>query len=380
MSAMLQRVRAHELAPIVLLVVFWKVAFFVFAAYAAYIAPEAFDRQMWSDALHVPPPRYARYQTWDSHHYMVLAKHGYEPGALASAFFPLWPLVIRSCAWLTGGNVFVAAIVAANVLSGVALVLFWRWAAAREGPDVATTSLLLLMAYPGALFLAFPYSEPLFLLLAVLCVAGLQSSRPWTAAPALFLLPLCRGPGAYVALVVVAVVFARWRAKALRWHEPVLILVPLLGVAAYFAMMFASTGDPLTGIHAQDLYPAHRTLSDMVDPRKLIRTFSHVSGHHYVDSAITDRAAFVLFVIGIVGLFFHDKASFWYSLPMGLLPAMTGFMSYSRFLLVVFPVFLVFGRVLARPSWRVVRWAVLGFLVAVQALLAVRHMNAQWVA
>src|SRR5262245_20827156 len=40
--------------------------------------------------------------TWDSSHYLRLAELGYRAGEMSSAFFPLWPIMIRGTAEATG--------------------------------------------------------------------------------------------------------------------------------------------------------------------------------------------------------------------------------------------------------------------------------------
>src|SRR3989304_3692512 len=39
---------------------------------------------------------------WDSSHYLKIAQEGYSPGGLERAFFPLYPILIRGLANLTG--------------------------------------------------------------------------------------------------------------------------------------------------------------------------------------------------------------------------------------------------------------------------------------
>jgi hypothetical protein len=56
------------------------------------------------------------------------------------------------------------------------------------------------------------------------------------------------------------------------------------------------------------------------------------------------------------------------------------FMSYSRYLLLPFPIFIVAAMLLRRPHWTYVRAALLYFMVMLQSLFLVMHALNYWVA
>ena len=81
---------------------------------------------------------------------------------MSLAFYPLWPFLIRLSAPLFGGNFTLAALVLANAFSVAALVLLHRLVARRFDENVANRTLMLIIAFPGALFLCFPYNRIAF--------------------------------------------------------------------------------------------------------------------------------------------------------------------------------------------------------------------------
>jgi Gpi18-like mannosyltransferase len=159
----------------------------------------------------------SRFSTWDIAHYLRLSQDGYEAGSPSCAFYPLWPAVLRVGTVITGNRPVLAAMLLANALSLVGLWLLYRLVERRCGAAVSRDSLILLLAFPGALFFSFPYSESLYLVLLMLFFWSLELRRWFWLAVAGFLLPLARPVGVFIVLPLAWFLFEQWR-KA-RSHE-----------------------------------------------------------------------------------------------------------------------------------------------------------------
>jgi len=104
---------------------------------------------------------------WDSAHYLTISQEGYHFDSASCAFFPLWPSVIHPLGLLHFAGPLFWALLAANALSIPALWLFYKYVKMRHGPSVARDSLILLLAFPGAIFFSVPYTESLYFLLLI---------------------------------------------------------------------------------------------------------------------------------------------------------------------------------------------------------------------
>ena len=108
---------------------------------------------------------------WDAVWYLSIADAGYgQADSPRTAFFPLYPLLVRGVGQLGGGSpgaLLVAAYLVALACLLAALVLLFRLAALELGARAATATLLLLSTFPASLFFGAPYSESLFLLCSV---------------------------------------------------------------------------------------------------------------------------------------------------------------------------------------------------------------------
>jgi putative flippase GtrA len=158
-----------------------------------------------------PPVWLSHFATWDAAHYLYLSEVGYNQGVSSCAFYPLWPLLVLGVATGIGVNHVWAGLVLANLLAVAGFSLFWWVVRERLGARTAWWACVFLFLFPGSLFFHFVYSEPLFFLLVMLMVAGLERNRYGLVWAAAFLLPLTRAIGLF------GIVPLAWHLIARQW-------------------------------------------------------------------------------------------------------------------------------------------------------------------
>lgn len=170
-----------------------------------------------------PPPQgwstaVTAWETADALWYLRIGSQGYAVDDGSGAFFPLYPLLIRAVGTLTGGQWLLAAYVVSNVALVVALVLLYRLTERELSTSMARKAVLYLCAFPTGFFLFAPYSESLFLALAIGAVYAARTRRWGVAALLGLLAALTRSPGVLLAapLAIEAVLQARAAGPALR--------------------------------------------------------------------------------------------------------------------------------------------------------------------
>jgi hypothetical protein len=352
---------------------------------ALLLVPGTFQEQTFRDHFHWPPgssPSLATaFSTWDAQFYLYLAERGYPASGPALAYYPLWPATIALARPLAGGSTLLAALALAALFGATAAWLLREHVAHHAGAETADASLLLWLAFPTAFFLSLPYTESLFLLLLLLCLRALDRGRlEWAAAFAL-LLPLCRPQGVFVIAPLAWALGRDWRQGRVTAARAALVCgAPLLGLALQLGVMHAVAGDALAGFAAQSAFISKASLGRLLDPAGAARAFVDVAWIPSPTRSVLDRAAFAAFVAGLPWLWRHHRLWFWLALPMGLVPAISNhFMSFARYLLVVFPVFAAAGAGLARPSRRPLLVLLAGLGLALQVVLLLRHAYYHWV-
>lgn len=123
----------------------------------------------------------APFARWDAVWFLEIADDGYvESEPNRTAFFPLYPLLVRTGGWVLGSPL-VAGIVVSLVCLFAALVLLHRLVELDFSRDAARLTVLLVAAFPGALWFSAVYSEALYLLLSVAAVWWARTDR-WALA------------------------------------------------------------------------------------------------------------------------------------------------------------------------------------------------------
>lgn len=366
-----------------------KAACFALIFLSIALLPHIFNMRAHEGNFHRSPTFVASpsqfFQTWDAQMYLALSESGYRSGEPSVRFFPLWPLAIRLCAPLTRGSHVVAGLLLANALSILALTLLHAYLRTETDGRTAGATLMLMLAFPGAMFFLLPYSEAMCFLFSVVAWALLRSDR--VASPpagdgrrllwvgvAVFAAALTRPTGVFWSLPL-AVYCLRRR----RWAALPVAGIPILGFAGYLAVVYAFTGDPFEGIASRHPFVSRQSLSLLYDlpafARSLVRP---LAVHGFVDSAI-DRVWFLCLLALLPAIYRRSPEWFASTVGMGILPAMAlNFMSYTRYALMAFPCFAVVADWLARPRREALFAVVLSLLFGLQLLFIVRHINFYW--
>jgi hypothetical protein len=157
-----------------------------------------------------------------------------------------------------------------------------------------------------------------------------------------------------------------------------LLLCPLLGYAVYFGTMYAWTGNALEGFEAQRSYPNSPSISNILNVAGFANAFVNVHTLDGMLDAALDRGFFLLFLALLPAVWKLNRTWFWYTLPTGLIPALSNyFLSYRRFIMVCFPLFIVLAQLLAKgPRWMF--WYYVVLLAAMQAWAVTRFVNFNW--
>ncbi len=360
------------------LLVLYKAVCFLLIGLAIVLLPPMFSAENYNVNIHVSPLPHsiARYfQTWDAQQYLLISRYGYGADPWTDVCFPLWPFCIRFFSYLTGGNYLLSGLILANLFSITALVLLYRFVEKENDPGSADRTLLLMLAFPGAIFLLFPYSEPLFLLLSVAMFIFLSKNDYLKAGIVSFLAALTR-PVGVLWIVPFAVHILRNRKPAALAYTS----LTLLGYVSYLGIMYLSTGNAFAGFALQGGFLGHASIGKLFDPAGFIRVLTAApSVHSFIGSAI-DRTWFFIFVILLFPLWKRDKVMFAYSLVMGLVPAITlSLMAFTRYSLVLIPTFMVAGDFFTPAARRGYFYLALAALFGLQVIFLIRHINFYWV-
>jgi hypothetical protein len=164
----------------------------------------------WSGLLLEP------WQRFDGLRYLRLAREGYAHEE-DSVFPPLYPLLIRGLGNLLGGghvNHLLASLLLSNLATLGLLILLHRLTTTELGPAYATRTLVYLLLFPTGFFLFAPYTESLFMLLALASLGAGRHGLFWLAGTLGLLAALTRLTGW---VLVIPLLYEWWRQRGMTY-------------------------------------------------------------------------------------------------------------------------------------------------------------------
>lgn len=291
------------------------------------------------------------WERWDGCWYIKIASFGYEPGESATAFFPLYPALTRLVGSAIGGSYTVGALLASGIayvvaVSGLVRLVRYEW-----GRFTARRAALYLSVFPSAFFLFAPFTEALFLACAIWTFLAARRGQWPLAAVAGIAAGLTRNHGVLLVLPLAWeaarwIRAQRWTSEELlqRWPELVpaalAVLAPLVGYQAFTLYAGAVLGQTPAGAlgywGATDLHPPWRVVASAVQ-----WTIERGDGIELVNLIMLSFAG-----LALIPIFRRLPLSYGlYAVPhvvalsTRILP--TPLTSTSRFVLVIFPIFIV---------------------------------------
>jgi Mannosyltransferase (PIG-V) len=121
------------------------------------------------------------WQRFDTNWYLKIAEKGYSAADGSSVYFPLYPIAIRLVGILVSGRDLLAAIIVSNLALMGALYLLYKMSGNVIGGARARLALVYLMVFPTSFFLLAAYTESLFLCLSLASLYAGQRGRWLTA-------------------------------------------------------------------------------------------------------------------------------------------------------------------------------------------------------
>jgi hypothetical protein len=302
-----------------------------------------------------------QWSLWDANSYIQISRDWYHDQYFA--YFPLYPIILKLCSYLTLGNYALAGLLLNLGLSfGSAYLLFKlckeEFGSARKQSDprasiiksVRESELLaektgfwanaFLFFFPTAFFFTAIYTEALFLFLALAVMYFLKKKMWATVIVAAFFAAMTREVGGMLILPIAYVALKDFKGDKLK--KILAILSPIMGVLAVLFLYYLSSGNPLIFLEKHQEFG--KTLSmpyvpivDAIRNLAQLNLTGLYSAWNLFCFLFTAILAWQTYKI-------MTKQYFLYCIAVLLPPLCSANLEgYSRYLLTAFPLFMILG-------------------------------------
>lgn len=188
---------------------------------------------------------------YDSNHYRAIATNGYT--AMETAFFPLFPLLIKGVSYVTGISISLSlfAVSFSFLIASVIVLAYWlQFELKLRKSKLSPWAVIGLIAlFPTSFYMALGYSESLFVFVTISALFAYRKGNYWLAALAVVFATATRAQGGALAIFfLLDYLFAR---KWVDWKKLIPVVAAPLGLIAYMVYLWAMFGNPFEFIAAQ---------------------------------------------------------------------------------------------------------------------------------
>jgi hypothetical protein len=295
------------------------------------------------------------FNRWDSSTYLKIAQNGYSnTGDEANfiVFFPLFPLLIRAFTFdFAYANI--TALAVSNVCSLIAFLYLYKLAKLEFNDGVAVKAVLFFGVFPTAYFLSVPYTESLFLALAIACIYYARVGK-WKFAGLLsFFTALTRISGLLLLPVLLVEYFHQIGLNPKRMRLDVFFTLGAAGgFVVYLFMNSTVAGSPFAFLSIEASHWFNR-----VDPWSGLTaayywaTTQPFSSNITIGIAPIASAAFGAAMIGAaLWKRLRPSLTFYMILSWALAVSTAWWVSVPRYVLAMFPMFILLGSLIKNKA------------------------------
>ncbi len=358
----LKRIRSNissDFIKVVTLFLSWKLVLLLFLviSFNFHLFPTT-NNYLGGGGINYILPEIYSWANFDGEHFLSIAKFGYKP--LEQAFFPLYPALMSllqidlvDTRYNPFFNLVFIGLIISHLAFLVALLFLWKLIKEDYSGQTSFGTILVMLLFPTSFYFGAVYSESIFLLLTVLSFYFARRSNWWLAGIFGFFASLTRVFGV---LLLPALLIEAYQQKQSYKKIIGLALIPL-GLLSYMIYDWYFFGDPLAFYNLQTVVGEQHQKGIVLLPQVLYRyirillTFDPAN-ILYQTILLEFFVGILFFILPIYGFIKKVRLSYlFYAFTGFLLTTVQGsFSSLPRYVIVLFPSFLILYLIFSKSS------------------------------
>ncbi|HUS09427.1 MAG TPA: glycosyltransferase family 39 protein [Pyrinomonadaceae bacterium] len=301
---------------------------------------------------------------WDALNYQKLAQFGYgATGELRPllVFYPLFPWSVRLFGFITR-DYLISAFIVSTIASLVTAIVLLRLVELDYSRALAQRAVWFLFIFPTSYFLHIGYTESLFLMLALSSVYAARKQR-WLLAAVFGALTCLTRPNGVLLLPVLIVEAAHQYRTSRRWRWQMLyIALAAVGFGGYLLLNKYVTGDAFAFTSLQQQFFGKSLSSPLTGIDNALGSMTRAPSE--AEMVGTQEVLFI--TLGLIctivsWIKLRPAYSVWMTGNWLLFVSVSFVLSIPRYTLTMFPIFILFAMLAARPIWLAVitAWSIL---------------------
>lgn len=296
---------------------------------------------------------------WDASNYVDIAKNWYvNAGNEANfiVFFPLYPMLIRALTF-DFSYIKLSALAVSNICSLIAFLYIYKLAKLEFNESVALKAVLFLSIFPLAYFLSVPYTEGLFFALVIASVYYARLGR-WQLAGFISMFAALTRIGGVLLLPVLLVEYfhqKNWKPRKTELNV-VWIFFALAGFLIFLGINYQVTGYPFAFVSTEATHwgTVFGPWSGLTAAYYWARTASYPDYISVGIAPIVFAAFGLLMIIVSVWRRLRPVYTVYMFLSWALAFSSSWWISGPRYVMAMFPMFMIFGLLTDRKAINVI--------------------------
>jgi Dolichyl-phosphate-mannose-protein mannosyltransferase len=280
-------------------------------------------------------------------------------------FYPLYPFIAKVFSIFLDIDETIALLVVSNASIAIAIPLIFKLIKHDYGHETALYSIALLSFFPTSLFFSAGYTESLTLLLTIEFFLLLKGGRLLSSAICAGLATATRLTGIVLLLPLLWGIWHKFSKQYKRLkismmaYLAVAVLLATSGLWSYMIYLGINFNMPWAFMTAQHAWLKGNDVGSNLFKVLTLQPFYHLGDllRNGLETYTLDSWFFLLFLI-LICLFGKRLSVSYkiYALAVLLLPYLTlsgglGFRSFTRYIILAFPVFIIMGDMLKQTQW-----------------------------